>query len=259
MFQSIDRRGYAAFKAATLGAGTKVVSVDVFDTLLLRGTKPESARFLDIGRRHLHALKGHGAATSLTHYDLLIKRLAAARAAYRNARLVDGVREPNYRYIANIQLRSMGLTPTDDIVSQMLELELEYEASVLKPNRTLVNILKAAKHAGKRVICVSDMYLGAGDIERLVRQSGIGFIDKVYSSSDFGFGKASKRLFESVLELEGVEPSMFVHCGDNAFSDFRNAVDLGIDAYHVPRAWNWRLADKARKQMFNWRHRLDSL
>lgn len=259
MRQSIDRKGYEAFKIASMSDSTKVVSVDVFDTLLLRKTKPEPARFFDIGRKQLEVLRRHGVSASITEKDMLIKRLISAKAAYRNARVVDGVREPDYSYIARIMLSSLGVNPSDVLIEHMLDLELKYESSSLVANRLLVKILKDAQKEGKRVICVSDMYLSAKNIEALIYGCGINFIDTVYASSDFGYGKASKLLFEKVLELEAVDPEAFVHCGDNAFSDYHKATELGINAFHVPRGRNWRFADKTRRQLFTWRHGLNSL
>jgi FMN phosphatase YigB (HAD superfamily) len=259
MFQAINRKGYAAFRRASLDEATKVVSVDVFDTLLLRTTKPEPARFLDIGQRQLRILLENGASAHLTAHDMLILRLMAARAAYRNARHVDGVREPGYGYIARIILGASGIRPSDSVIEDLVNAELDYESAVLAPNRVLVNILKQARKAGKRVICISDMYLSAKQIETLIRNSGIDFIDAVYASSDFGYGKASRRLFEKVLEIEQVEKTQLIHCGDNPVSDYRIAIESGIKAYHTPRGLHWRAVERARRRLFGWRHRLSSL
>ncbi len=259
MFQAIDRKGYAAFRRACLDPATRVVSVDVFDTLLLRTTKPEHARFLDIGKRQLPIMHGHGAPRHMNGRDMLVLRLMAAKAAYRNAAHVDGIREPGYGYIANIMLHASGLAPSDEVTARLVDAELDYEATVLTPNRTLVDILRKAKRAGRRVICVSDMYLSAKQIEALIRKSGIDFIDVVYASSDFGYGKSSRRLFEKVMAMEAVDATQFVHCGDNAVSDYHKAVELGIRAFHVPRAGHWRVAEKMRRRLFAWRHGLSSL
>ena len=259
MFQAIDRKGYRAFRSASLDPKTKVVSVDVFDTLLLRTTKPETARFLEIGKRQLRILHHHGALARLTGHDLFILRLMAARAAYRNAPDIDGIREANYESIASIMLSASGVRPSDELIGKMLHEELHYESGVLVPNRMLVRILKDAKKAGKRVICISDMYLRADHIRSLIQLSGIDFIDTVYSSADFGYGKSSRRLFKKVLEIEGVNETQLSHCGDNAVSDFKAAVELGIKAFHVPRGLHWRVTERVRKRLFSFRHGLNSI
>lgn len=257
MRQAIDGRGYALFEAATRRDDIRVVSVDIFDTLLLRTTRPESARFLDVGRIHADIVRKMGGAFSAR--DLLLLRLMAARAGYRNAAPVEQIREPRYADIVEVIAQACRIRGADGLAERFAAAELAYESSMLTPNRRLVGILQRAKASGKRVICISDMYFGAEHLHRLVAGKGIDFIDATYSSADFGVGKASRRLFDEVLKREGVAASQMVHCGDNAHSDHRQAIAAGLLAFHVPRSAHWRALERWRHRLFRWKFELGAL
>lgn len=260
MLQHIDCTEYAAFQNACLDDTTRIVSVDIFDTLLLRTTKPEFARFLDIGIRQLAALRRSGLAVNLGAKDLLVVRLLAAQAAYRNTEHVGGVREARYAEIAGILLKACGLPMSADLIKLLAQEELSFEAEHLTPNLLLVDILGKARRKGRRVIGISDMYLSAEQIALLLHLKHLdGLLDTVYSSADFGYGKSATVLYTKVLELEEAEPAAMVHCGDNRVSDYEHAQKACVRAFHVPRRYTWRMVERIRRSVFRWRHGLESL
>jgi len=260
MLQLVDRAAYAVFRRACLDARTRVVSVDIFDTVLLRTTRPEFARFLDIGARQLAALKEAGRDVRLRAEDLLVIRIMSAQAAYRNVAPVGGIREAKYEQIVGIMLKACGLPDDLELVEILTQVELDYEANVMTPNRLLVDILEEARRAGKRIIGVSDMYLSAECIVGLLDRHGLSrLLDALYSSADFGYGKSSRRLYEQVLSLEDVAPQTVAHCGDNHTSDYKRAKEVGLHSVWTPRPLLWRWLEKRRRESFNRRHGLASL
>ncbi|NDC37801.1 MAG: hypothetical protein EBZ48_07080 [Proteobacteria bacterium] len=56
----------------------------------------------------------------------------------------------------------------------------------------------------------------------------------VCALAEFGYRKPSRRIFEYVLEREGVRRDMAVHIGDSYDDDVVGARDAGIDAVHIP-------------------------
>ncbi|HWK33535.1 MAG TPA: hypothetical protein VNR51_07630 [Hyphomicrobium sp.] len=240
----IDRKAFLLYEAEVEAPATAVASVDIFDTLLLRGLKPEPHRFLDMARRQLRVLRDAGHDTGLDARALMQVRLEAAGAAYRHCPPVRGVREATYTDIAGTMLHLLGL-PADPaavpgIIARLLEAELDYEITVLRPNPLLTGILERARKAGRRVICISDMYLPAETLRRLVdRHVPTGLVERVYSSADFGFSKASGLLYGPVLDDLGAAPEAVAHCGDNEHADVRQARAAGIRAVHVPRRRPW--------------------
>lgn len=241
MMDWIDRKAFPLYEAEVAGSSTSVASVDIFDTLLLRGLKPEPHRFLDMARRQRRALRAAGHALDLDAPALMHGRLEAARAAYLHCRPVCGVREAAYADIAATLLYLLGIEAAPATVERLLEVELEYEAAVLRPNPVLVRILERARAAGRRVVCISDMYLPGARLRCLVdRHVRPGLIDRVYSSADFGYGKSSGLLYRAVLADLGVAAGAVAHCGDNFHADVRQAQAAGIRAVHVPRHGAWR-------------------
>jgi predicted HAD superfamily hydrolase len=235
-----------------------VVSVDVFDTLLLRTTRPEEQRFEDIARRQLAALQAAGHQVTATPRELLILRLQSARHAKRNTRPVLGDREASYDEIAGALLDTLGLNR--DLVPLLRDCEIEYEAANLYPNQMLIEILNGARQAGKRVICLSDMYFSNREIGELLRRRALDFPpDAIYVSADFGYGKASGHLYREVARQEGAEPEAIVHCGDNRRTDVEMARSQGLGAVHAPRPLSWRSLALLRRLAFARRWRLAAL
>lgn len=243
-------RDYKALESSLLQEDTCVVSVDVFDTLLLRATKPEIQRFKEIAELWKETL-GSTFSGSVRH--LFNLRVVNSKLAYRHVKKVKHCREATHAGILNSILRGCGLPAT--LLGTLRACELEYEKQALTPNKPLVEMLVQCRKSGKRVIAISDMYLSAKDIELLI-QSHLpdGLIQRTYSSADFGYGKSSGFLYESVRELEGRDNfDHWVHCGDNYHSDVYKAAELGMTAIYLPRSLLWRIVSRVRAKMSSYR------
>lgn len=251
----IDRNAFRLYEAEVQAPVTAVASVDIFDTLLLRGIKPEPHRFLDMARHQLRVLCDTGHDLDISARALMQVRLEAARAVYRHCQPVSGVREATYADIAGTMLHLLGLPADPALVAQLLDVEQKYEATVLRPNPMLIGILERAHKAGRRVVCISDMYLSGETLRRLVeRRVPDGLIDRVYSSADFGFGKASGLLYRAVLDDLGAEPEIVAHCGDNKLADVHQAQMAGIRAIHTPRQPVWQGLTRIWRTAFHTLH-----
>lgn len=194
-----------------------------------------------MARRQLRVLRDTGHAPGINARTLMQVRLEAARAVYRHCQPVSGIREATYADIAGTMLHLLGLPADPALVAQLLDVEQKYEVTVLRPNPVLVGILERARKASRQVICISDMYLPGETLRRLVeRRVPNGLIDRVYSSADFGFGKASGLLYRAVLDDLGVAPEVVAHCGDNELADVHQAQTAGIRAIHTPRQPAWQ-------------------
>jgi len=240
------KKNYKALQASLQKDGTQVVSVDVFDTLLLRDTKPEIQRFKDIAGlwKEIAGNEFSGSADHL--FDL---RVVVSKLAYRHVAKVEHCREANHADIINSVLRGSGLPET--LFNAFQTAELEYEIQALEPNDDLIAILRRCQESGIRVIAISDMYLSAKDIEALINAHvPEGLIQHVYSSAEFGYGKSSGKLYEAVRHEENIEDfSGWVHCGDNFHSDVFMGRALGLDAVYLPRSLAWRGIAKVRNKV----------
>lgn len=251
------RNAYARFAELANSSEVDVVSVDVFDTLLLRTTLPETAKFRQFGNAMWRAIpNGLDGVRDPARY-LQSLRLLAARIIYHQKPMTRGGREATLEEIYGCivfaicqQYNDVSDTDCQLILSRFREIERELEVRDLTPNKTLVETLKAARRDGKRVIAISDMYLGRADLQHLLGTFGLdGLFDTVYVSSEYGFGKACGALFDEVVEDMGRTPSQVCHIGDNHFSDYLVPASKGIKAIHAPRPRWWRLVARVRRHL----------
>jgi len=226
--------------------GITRLSCDIFDTVLLRGIKPEIARFQDIGRLQAAALarRGH----CLAARDVFFARLYAHRIEYLTAPEIGGSREGRLDRIVGHMTRLLALPPEEAAV--LHDAELQYELSAVRQNRSLLAAIRVARKLQKRVIAISDMYLSRDDMVRLLDcHVGTGCFDAVYVSSEFGCTKHAGSLYQLVAAAEGCDPQEILHVGDNPRADGENAVRLGFRAFVRPR---WRLWQFIRDRWGGW-------
>ena len=210
-----------------------VVSIDVFDTLLLRNSKFELRRFWEIAHLQAnHWPTATPAAASLAE-TLYIARIDGARLAYAVAPRLGRSSEPTLDDIYAAYRRLPGLADSD---YQFLRgWELSYEEQNLRANPVIVAVVEMVREAGAQVVCISDVYLKAVDISRLISTCGIGHrFDVVYSSADTGLTKASGLAFRNVAARLSIAADEFVHLGDNAVVDGSGAVSIGARSIIVP-------------------------
>ena len=227
------RNGGRIKKARQLLAGgmVKLLSLDIFDTILLRNWSSELERFAGA------AALMHRKFPRISQEEFYEARALAHQMAYRSVPLVDGCREASAERIFSIMARILNMSPSE--IPVMMEEELEYETGRLRVNPVVRTLLKDALVLNIAVIAVSDMYWSgkvlAGLLNKLLPEAEA--IRHVYSSSDFGVSKESGLLFDRVIHETGCFPKDVLHLGDNHRADFlipraRN----GIRSIWLPRS-----------------------
>lgn len=216
-----------------LECGVKVLSLDVFDTILHRVCSPE--RIIDLTNKKL------AADLSLQHRDVATARdIAVARL-----RALTGSKgyDPEYRFadlrdeFVNSLTRFVTIPrdQTEDAVSRSLADEIVREISCVVPDLDIFSLAKAAHDAGFQIIAVSDMYHSRETILDLL--SVVGFPVNlrpadVFVSCEHGMTKHSGRLFQHVCQTIGVFPHEILHIGDNHHSDVVSARREGLQSAH---------------------------
>jgi FMN phosphatase YigB (HAD superfamily) len=200
----------------------KVLSFDVFDTVLLRPPRSELGRFYDISVQFSKRSK-------CDENEALLARLFAARGAYQIGTVAgDGTREGDYSSISRTTCEI--LNKKSDVVAYR-NVEFSYEKSTLTPNPLVSKILK--NHPKLQVVFLSDMYFDSVQIQKL-SEKHYGLRPKIFSSAE-GYG--SKRLgglYHHVSKTCGYAPNDFLHLGDNFHSDFQQALRAGWASFHLP-------------------------
>ena len=209
-----------------------LVSVDLFDTLLLRDHRCERRHFLLMAREACAALEraGHRVSAQALHQA----RLDAQRLAYRALELTRPQGDVPLARIHQLQTTILGLP--QEVAEILRAVELAFEASTLRPNRSLLRQLTALHAGGKRVIAISDIYLPREALCELLDRIAPGHpIDAVYCSAELNLTKRSSELFGAVLELEGATPERVLHLGDDRRADLEMARRAGLQSRWLPR------------------------
>lgn len=207
----------------------KVLSLDVFDTLLWRAVPEPADAFVLVGR----SLRTAG------HIRIPADAFGRLREAAEERARERGRRD---RATPEVSLEQVyeELRPavTGDAPSAALAaIEVEVERSITFPDLAVVDLARSLQASlGVRVVLVSDTYLSAAQVGRLLdREPFTGIdIEAVFTSSDAGRNKGSG-LYELVLDSVGVSPVEVLHLGDHPEADVASPARNGIHAVHLSR------------------------
>jgi hypothetical protein len=114
----------------------------------------------------------------------------------------------------------------------LMAAELDAEMRLCRPWPPMVALFNEFKALGRRPVVISDMYLPASFLGRLLEAKGI-CASGVYVSSDLGLRKGTGHLFEEVRRREGEPFENWVHVGDHPVSDQARPRALGMEVVPV--------------------------
>ncbi len=198
----------------------KIVSFDVFDTVLTRRVGNPRAAFLLVGRR----AAASGLINCSANAFAKVRHAAEVRAFQNAGGLDSSVSLADiYREVAH----GAHLCEADE--ARLVELEMQVETELLAPIEVGVERVRSARRAGKRVIFVSDMYLSSAFIEEQLRRFDIFETgDQLFVSNELQLSKATGRIWTPVLSAIGAYPSQVHHIGNDGVSDGRMASRAGL-------------------------------
>ena len=120
---------------------------------------------------------------------------------------------------------------TNNFPSELAEFELNTEIARSFPDLGIAEFLRL--HVAEKVLFLSDFYMNATMLNRLLSAKGLNaLVAEGISSCDVGFNKRSGQLFRHVHVLYDVSPAEHVHIGDNQWSDVESPRTLGVSAIH---------------------------
>lgn len=213
----------------------KVVSFDIFDTLLFRPVLTPADTFrllenkLDIPNFH----------------NMRVTAEAEARK-YKPVYVQDITLDDIYNAYSK-------LFHTSDVETERLKNEeLKIEYTTLYVRRSAKYLFEQAKEAGKQIIIISDMYLSSDFLDKVLKKNGYEGYQHLYVSSETGVTKSSKLMYHQVLSdlaVQSIKPGEVLHIGDNKRADVDAAISTGMRALHLPKAADKRKACKQLKRM----------
>jgi O-antigen biosynthesis protein len=205
----------------------KVVSFDIWDTVLRRACDPDEVKFYAASVL-LRSLQLSGASVELTAVEVFrLRQLAEYRVADEHYEYSHGsmVRE----WLSLCGVRS---PPQAELLGQQVaEAEIAREIAITRVDPTMMAILEALPKTRK--IAISDFYFPSEILRRILAHHRVDkYFEAIYVSCDFMGTKRGGALFDEVLRREEVSAGDLLHVGDNTKADYEVPLKRGIDAFH---------------------------
>lgn len=206
----------------------KLRTVDVWDTLLRRNCHPECIKLSTA----FHIYVGfHGQIKNEfpSHREIYQKRLQIESQLAALARAAGKDDEYDIREVVRLWLDCV--VGPGETVHEIVDYEIATEMASCYPDEDIVGLLQ--QYPGEKTIFLSDFYMTAEMIQRLLENAGLSsVVASGISSSDVGLNKRSGKLFDFVHSQYRVGATDHLHIGDNLYSDVESARQRGITAVH---------------------------
>ncbi len=207
--------------------GYDVLSLDVFDTLILRKTASPEDVFYWLEDK-------------LSYPGLREIRIKAESEARYNRFAAHGDTEVTIEEIWFLVEKWTGIPAVCG-----MDAEWDSELELCFANPFFVRLLEKIGNDIETVIC-TDTYWSDRHIKELLNNCGYKGNFSVYSSCDYRRSKADKRLYKVISgKLKG---KRVIHIGDNYSSDVLNAKRSGIKTYYYPNVQK-SLSEKRAQDM----------
>ena len=205
----------------------KVVSFDIFDTLVVRPFLKPLDLFKVLDKEYRKEVSGGVEFSEMREIGEVIAR---DRQYKNNPDIQEITLEEIYDVINDVYYIDK------KVLNKLMKFECELEVRFCERRNTAFKLYQLALECGKKVICTSDMYLSNDTINKILSKNGYSNISKVYLSSDIKKTKSTGALFDYVIDDLNVEPFEIIHIGDNKSSDYEIPKKKGINAIHFYKA-----------------------
>lgn len=126
----------------------------------------------------------------------------------------------------------------------------EAEKEMAHARKCIQDLYQYAVNVGKRVIAVSDMYLGSDVLSDLLINCGYHDFSHIYVRCECGTTKSNDTFFNDVARSEKVPPKAILHIGDDMVSDWWRAKKSGWQAVCIPSAYNYFICSSFKAATF---------
>lgn len=193
------------------------ISFDIFDTLIERDVNRTSDIFMLVGKKVLGEEKAE-------EFRELRKR------AECNAREENQSSEITLEHIYKKMNGIYNQSVIESLKNEEIKTELEH--CYIKDNMASF-YATCIKH--KKVLIVSDMYLSADVIHKMLEKCNVKGYESLFVSSEYGVNKISGKLFNIVMDQKKIHASQMIHIGDSIKADFLGARKVGIKSILIGR------------------------
>ena len=209
----------------------KILTIDVWDTLLRREVHPDAVKLATSKYFFKHC---SGYIKKLIPDHMYIHKL---RHVLEERLYLESLQENHYgEYHIEQVIRRMAtiLCPDksehDELIEEIINYEVDFEKHVVNKDLDIEDTLAAFDT--EEVMFLSDFYMSASSITELLIYADV---DKQYiqgiSSCDVGCNKHTGSLYKLLHQKFGISAANHIHIGDNKLSDFNVPRSLGIKAH----------------------------
>jgi putative hydrolase of the HAD superfamily len=209
----------------------RVVLFDIGSTLWSSPAEDPGALEYCYGRAREALLRHHGEAPSM---EALIEAVEGYFAHWEDTWKADNTRilqSPTTEFVKDALLK-IGLEPHQEALGPFTEALLEtsvYTAKTLEPEEGMPEALAELRELGLAVACVSNAFMGADVLNRILDERGLGqYSSFTVSSCELGYRKPHPRIYEEALRLAGVSGPEAVFVGDRVDADVEGPAALGM-------------------------------
>lgn len=228
---------------------TKIISFDIWDTILKRKCHPEE-------------IKLHTANYIMLKYEKQLKE--KYKDIYEILKLRDEIEanickqnkengfDDECRIINVFQelQKEIFAETIEDISEELLKEEIEQEKRNIFISPEILPIFE--KYKDLKMYCISDFYMSAESLKELLDYVKLPVkIEKIYSSADYLLNKRTGNLYKKAEEEIGVKPEDHIHVGDNQYSDIDVANGLGIETIKTTKTEFNFVPERGREFEFN--------
>ena len=227
----------------------KVISFDIWDTIIKRNCHPEEIKLKTanyINLKYGNELKDK----YKDIYEILNLRDSIEADLCKKAFEDGHDEECRIEEVFDLLIEQIFDKKTSLKSSELLKVELQNEKDTIFINPEIIPIFEEYKDLD--MYCVSDFYMSSKSLNELLDYLELPVkIKKVYSSADFLLNKRSGNLFKKFEEELKIEPKDHIHVGDNQYSDIEMANSLGIKTIKTTKTDFNFIPSKNRKMEFD--------
>lgn len=207
----------------------EIVAFDFFDTLVHRKYNPE--KVLLIWAKKVREQLNIRCSNGEIYIFRKDSEIELRKAGFKDVPYNKIIKKLYSKLIGQGYLRPVEFSEFEFVCRQM-EYKCEVENTFIDEKN--VSIAKALLQLGKKLVIISDFYLGKEFLMYLCNVHGIAeLFRKCYVSSDYCARKSTGELYKIVLTDNHVKPDRMIMIGDNPFSDQKIPKKMGIQIYPV--------------------------
>jgi len=201
----------------------KVVSFDVFDTLVVRNVPvPEDVfELVNIQYNKTHPKSDFGVSFRMLRVNA--EKLAREKKGKKEVTL-----EEIYQCMSEIDDKSK---------KELMQIEIETECAICQPNYEMKDYFEHLVETGATIVITSDMYLPKNVIKSILEKCGYSKYTKLYVSSEYGDTKSAGTLFDRIIDDFQIKDKELLHIGDNFKADYWIPREKGIKTFLYKKRW----------------------